>query len=372
MTKRFLLAVLSATSVPMMVWAQNCPRGQRCQAPVPQVRQAPIIQQQRPVIIQQPPPVQQPVRQYEPPQQQVQQQRPVIQQPVQGNVSRSVNNTPFYGSRSFPQAGGNRDVGIARGPNSPLAGGGTRGSRGFPTSPPLNGERGFPAATRGGGSSLGVAERGDARGFPTIPNRAGTSDYARGAAPVRGFPGGGHNGSAVPNDQKRPAWASRTGTGEQLEGHVTRPSLVSAQNGSGHLGGHGGTGGPVWARGSAGYADAGGGGGGNYGGRGQGSRTFVWPHGFRYTPLIIGASLPVAFLTSQYFVDNFQGYDLPAPAPGDRWVRYGPDMVMVNASTGYIFRVQHSWRAVGDGNGPVVSAWADPEELPGDPPPPVG
>ena len=45
--------------------------------------------------------------------------------------------------------------------------------------------------------------------------------------------------------------------------------------------------------------------------------------------------MPFLFLTSYYFLD-YDAYDLPPPPYGYRWVRYGPDALLVNVYTGEV------------------------------------
>jgi len=62
---------------------------------------------------------------------------------------------------------------------------------------------------------------------------------------------------------------------------------------------------------------------------------FRYPGGWGYRSWRIGERLPFLFLTSYYFLDAY-AYDLP-PAPyGCRWVRYGPDALLVNVYSGEV------------------------------------
>ena len=49
-----------------------------------------------------------------------------------------------------------------------------------------------------------------------------------------------------------------------------------------------------------------------------------------------GAILPTAFLTSAYFYSDYAALGLGPPPPGYQWVRYGPDLLLVNVVTGRI------------------------------------
>ena len=49
-----------------------------------------------------------------------------------------------------------------------------------------------------------------------------------------------------------------------------------------------------------------------------------------------GALLPAIFLSTAYFYDGYAPLGLYAPPPGFRWVRYGPDLLLVNLTTGRV------------------------------------
>ena len=63
---------------------------------------------------------------------------------------------------------------------------------------------------------------------------------------------------------------------------------------------------------------------------------FVYPRGYAYRHWAAGQRLPALFLTAAYFYDAFAALGLDPPPPGYRWVRYGPDLLLVNLSTGEV------------------------------------
>ena len=63
---------------------------------------------------------------------------------------------------------------------------------------------------------------------------------------------------------------------------------------------------------------------------------FRYPPGFAYRRWVSGAVLPSVFLSSAYFYDNYAPLGLGPPPAGYRWVRYGPDLLLVNVVTGRI------------------------------------
>lgn len=76
------------------------------------------------------------------------------------------------------------------------------------------------------------------------------------------------------------------------------------------------------------------------GNRWGGSRVYAphyaWPHGYGYVHRSIGWVMPGAFLTSAYFYAGWATLGLTAPPPEYQWVRYGPDLLLVNTVTGQV------------------------------------
>lgn len=60
---------------------------------------------------------------------------------------------------------------------------------------------------------------------------------------------------------------------------------------------------------------------------------FRYPPGYAYRRWTSGALLPALFLSSLYFFDDWRAMGVTAPPPGYRWVRYGPDLLLVNVRT---------------------------------------
>ena len=63
---------------------------------------------------------------------------------------------------------------------------------------------------------------------------------------------------------------------------------------------------------------------------------FRYPSGFAYQRWTTGAILPSAFLSAPYFYDGYASLGLAPPPAGYRWVRYGPDLLLVNVFTGRV------------------------------------
>ena len=65
---------------------------------------------------------------------------------------------------------------------------------------------------------------------------------------------------------------------------------------------------------------------------------YRYPYNWGYRSWRVGERLPYLFLSDGYYVD-FEPYGLPRPPYGYRWVRFGPDVLLVNVYTGEIVDV---------------------------------
>jgi Ni/Co efflux regulator RcnB len=63
---------------------------------------------------------------------------------------------------------------------------------------------------------------------------------------------------------------------------------------------------------------------------------FHYPRGYRYHRWVIGRVLPRIFLSHQYYYDNWYDLGFGQPPHHYRWVRYGPDLLLVDLRTGRI------------------------------------
>jgi len=63
---------------------------------------------------------------------------------------------------------------------------------------------------------------------------------------------------------------------------------------------------------------------------------FVYPPGYRYQRWAGGMVLPPLFLVPAYFYADWAALGLVAPEAGFQWVRYGPDLLLVNVTTGQV------------------------------------
>jgi hypothetical protein len=68
---------------------------------------------------------------------------------------------------------------------------------------------------------------------------------------------------------------------------------------------------------------------------------FVYPQGYGYRRWGVGASLPPFFLAPDYFYPEWAALGLEPPPPGTQWVRYGPDLLLVDVNTGQVIDVAY-------------------------------
>ena len=74
---------------------------------------------------------------------------------------------------------------------------------------------------------------------------------------------------------------------------------------------------------------------GQYYGRIRGP-AFAYPPGWRYRQWGIGMRLPPVLFGPGYIFPGWGPLGLQAPAPGYAWVRFGPDLLLVNQVTGEV------------------------------------
>ena len=71
------------------------------------------------------------------------------------------------------------------------------------------------------------------------------------------------------------------------------------------------------------------------------ARPWVYPRGWGYRRWAVGAVLPALFLTSAYYYSGWEDIGLSPPPPGFQWVQYGPDLLLVNVTTGEVVDVAY-------------------------------
>lgn len=70
------------------------------------------------------------------------------------------------------------------------------------------------------------------------------------------------------------------------------------------------------------------------------ARPWVYPQGYGYRLWAVGAILPPLFWQRpDYYYNGWADMGLPPPDPGFQYVQYGPDLLLVNVSTGQVAQV---------------------------------
>lgn len=65
---------------------------------------------------------------------------------------------------------------------------------------------------------------------------------------------------------------------------------------------------------------------------------YAFPRGYGYRPFAVGYRVPPAFVGRPYWVDNPRFYRLPPAYRGTRWVRYGPDALLIQIGNGIVLQ----------------------------------
>ena len=63
---------------------------------------------------------------------------------------------------------------------------------------------------------------------------------------------------------------------------------------------------------------------------------FAYPPGYGHRRWRTGEFLPPVFLASPYYYDDYAALELARPPLGYRWIRYGPDLLLVDVNSGRI------------------------------------
>jgi Ni/Co efflux regulator RcnB len=63
---------------------------------------------------------------------------------------------------------------------------------------------------------------------------------------------------------------------------------------------------------------------------------YRWPANTHYRRYTVGLRFPLALLVAGYLISNWADYGLAEPQEGYQWVRYGPDVLMVDQDTGEV------------------------------------
>lgn len=72
-------------------------------------------------------------------------------------------------------------------------------------------------------------------------------------------------------------------------------------------------------------------------------QAYVGPRGYAYRPVAPGHRFAPAYYGSRYVINDPWRYRLPTATRGNRWIRYGNDVVLVNARTGRVVQIHRSF-----------------------------
>jgi hypothetical protein len=107
---------------------------------------------------------------------------------------------------------------------------------------------------------------------------------------------------------------------------------------------------------------------------------YRWPGGAPYRLYAVGALLPLSFIAADYIVADWPAYGVAAPVGDAVWLRYGPDLLLVDQQTGQVVDAAYgvfiedpatadSQPAAAPPPPPEASPPASPEALPPETPP---
>ena len=68
---------------------------------------------------------------------------------------------------------------------------------------------------------------------------------------------------------------------------------------------------------------------------------FHYPHGYAYRRWAVGHVLPRVFLAPAYYYPGYAALGLMAPPPDYQWIRYGPDLLLVDLATGNVVDIRY-------------------------------
>jgi Ni/Co efflux regulator RcnB len=94
---------------------------------------------------------------------------------------------------------------------------------------------------------------------------------------------------------------------------------------------------------------------------------YRYPHGFGYHRYLVGHRFPHEFWVHDYYIADYADYDLAPPPDDYQWIRYGPDIVLVDLDTGEIAQIVYG--VFDEDTGPPDG---EPDQAADDQPPPDG
>jgi Ni/Co efflux regulator RcnB len=65
------------------------------------------------------------------------------------------------------------------------------------------------------------------------------------------------------------------------------------------------------------------------------------PHGYAYRRWTVGRVVPHAYYAPSYYYPGYAALGLYAPQAHYQWIRYGPDLILVNIRTGSVADIRY-------------------------------
>lgn len=65
------------------------------------------------------------------------------------------------------------------------------------------------------------------------------------------------------------------------------------------------------------------------------------PHGYAYHRWVVGRALPRVYLAPAYYYAGYAALGLMTPPPNYQWIRYGPDLLLVDLGTGNVVDIRY-------------------------------
>ncbi|HEX5181720.1 MAG TPA: RcnB family protein [Allosphingosinicella sp.] len=97
---------------------------------------------------------------------------------------------------------------------------------------------------------------------------------------------------------------------------------------------------------------------------------YRWPRGYYYRHYAIGWRLPLLFLIPSFFIYDYDDYGVAPPPYGYQWVRYGPDMLLVDTVNGQVVDAVYGAFEESDDVQDMPPDAPYPDDDPNAPPPP--
>lgn len=89
---------------------------------------------------------------------------------------------------------------------------------------------------------------------------------------------------------------------------------------------------------------------------------YRWPGGYHYRRYWVGAYLPAVYWSPDYFIEDYGWYGLAPPDPGLAWIRYGPDILLIDLGSGAIVDIVYGAFDEYGGYASGAPSWRQPPD----------